>query len=326
MDTKMIDHWADQMVKPIKKSHSMGRLGHALLLYNHQNLPIEPILQRLMVILKLDNALDLTKIERFTQHPDVLNVLPHKNLIQRQTVAAVIQQLQLKPHYTNGNRLIVIQPADQMTIAASNLLLKTLEAPQPNTFFVLIATNSASLLPTIKSRTWQMTISAPLSMVAAMLEQHEGISNDQAEKYTQMAYGDWSLACELSEDEQIRAVREALHQLLNGQYDVVEFVQNNHVYATKLLQWLSSFLSDVYLQQLGGQAQSNQDCPNVRQHYATTIAPELIAHWYQVSIHKLKQLLQQSVNINIELLLQTVLSAIQQRKKIYANNTAKTTT
>ena len=49
-------------------------------------------------------------------------------------------------------RVVIIDPADDMEVAASNALLKSLEEPPQGTFFVLVTHRPARLLPTIRSR------------------------------------------------------------------------------------------------------------------------------------------------------------------------------
>ncbi len=49
-------------------------------------------------------------------------------------------------------RFIIIDPADKLTVAAANSLLKVLEEAPEKTFFILITEKMRSLLPTIRSR------------------------------------------------------------------------------------------------------------------------------------------------------------------------------
>lgn len=49
-------------------------------------------------------------------------------------------------------QLVIIREADQMSEPAQNALLKLLEEPPDNTFFVLLARSMSALLPTIRSR------------------------------------------------------------------------------------------------------------------------------------------------------------------------------
>lgn len=51
-----------------------------------------------------------------------------------------------------SHRMVLIEDADRMNVQAQNALLKVLEEPPDNTFFVLTASRTAPLLPTILSR------------------------------------------------------------------------------------------------------------------------------------------------------------------------------
>ena len=52
----------------------------------------------------------------------------------------------------NGKRVIIVDDADAMTLAAQNAFLKLLEEPSVQTHFILLTHHSDQLLPTIKSR------------------------------------------------------------------------------------------------------------------------------------------------------------------------------
>lgn len=56
-------------------------------------------------------------------------------------------------------KVIVIDQADKLSIAAANALLKTLEEPQAGVFLILISDHPARLLPTIRSRVQLLPLS-----------------------------------------------------------------------------------------------------------------------------------------------------------------------
>lgn len=60
----------------------------------------------------------------------------------------------------NGNKVVYVQGAQRLTEAAANAVLKTLEEPRPNTYFLLQAESSANLLATIYSRcqVWNLPV------------------------------------------------------------------------------------------------------------------------------------------------------------------------
>lgn len=60
-------------------------------------------------------------------------------------------------------RVVIIEDAQDLNEEASNALLKMLEEPPPDCVFILTATSSHSLLPTISSRTQQLQL-RPVSL------------------------------------------------------------------------------------------------------------------------------------------------------------------
>ena len=71
--------------------------------------------------------------------------------IRVKQVRAMQKRLTTRP--TLGQRrVIIIDPADDMEVSASNALLKSLEEPPQGTFFMLVTHRPARLLPTIRSR------------------------------------------------------------------------------------------------------------------------------------------------------------------------------
>lgn len=79
----------------------------------------------------------------------------------------VLARIAYPPHEGRA-RVIIVRAADEMSIAAANALLKTLEEPPNGTHFVLLTSRGGDLLDTIRSRT-QLVRFAPLS--ASVLEQ-----------------------------------------------------------------------------------------------------------------------------------------------------------
>ena len=59
-----------------------------------------------------------------------------------------------------ARRAVIIDPADDMEVSASNALLKSLEEPPVGTYFLLVAHSPARLLPTIRSRCRTLRFSA----------------------------------------------------------------------------------------------------------------------------------------------------------------------
>lgn len=86
-----------------------------------------------------------------------------------------IRSMQARIGYTEASRsprIVVILWAETMLAPAANTLLKTLEEPPPNTYFLLSSDDRSVLLPTILSRCTQLPVfpMAPEALRAALAE------------------------------------------------------------------------------------------------------------------------------------------------------------
>lgn len=96
-----------------------------------------------------------------------------------------------------GMRICVLDYAEQMTIAAANALLKTLEEPQAQVHLFLLSDTPAKLLPTIKSRVQQLPLQHIESSIAIDYVQQalgstinrQAVSPEQIRQLLQLANG-----------------------------------------------------------------------------------------------------------------------------------------
>jgi DNA polymerase-3 subunit delta' len=87
----------------------------------------------------------------FTAHPDVHIIVPGKNEIRIDEVRSLRNQAHRRP-FEGHRSVFIVDPAERLTPAAANAILKTLEEPPPTTCIILIAGDPAALLPTVRSR------------------------------------------------------------------------------------------------------------------------------------------------------------------------------
>lgn len=88
-------------------------------------------------------------------HPDVIFLRPAEDSASKTiTVDAVREVVRQAGYHRYGapRRFVVVDPAEALLPAAANALLKTLEEPPSDTYFLLLAVHASSLLPTIVSR------------------------------------------------------------------------------------------------------------------------------------------------------------------------------
>jgi DNA polymerase-3 subunit delta' len=104
-------------------------------------------------------------------HPDLHWLHPEedKQTISVDQVRDVIEAFNLTAH-GGGAKVILIEPAEALTTAAANALLKTLEEPSPGGYLLLVSHQPGRLASTIRSRCQYLTLRAPgATEVAAWL-------------------------------------------------------------------------------------------------------------------------------------------------------------
>jgi DNA polymerase-3 subunit delta' len=124
------------------------------------------------------------------------------SIISKDASREIIKTLALKP-FESPNKVMIIWQPESMHPAAANGILKILEEPSPNTFFILVSNAADQLMPTIISRTQIVTV--PL-LSDEELEQHllqkHGVAPSAAQKIVQLADGNINLAIKLIGQEQ----------------------------------------------------------------------------------------------------------------------------
>ncbi|MEX0682551.1 MAG: AAA family ATPase [Dehalococcoidia bacterium] len=76
---------------------------------------------------------------------------PARKAISVEQMRDVEASVMLAP-YEGRTRVVIIDPADQMSSGAQNAFLKTLEEPPPHVVFVLVTSDAERLLETVRSR------------------------------------------------------------------------------------------------------------------------------------------------------------------------------
>ncbi|HWA34787.1 MAG TPA: hypothetical protein VG737_11680 [Cyclobacteriaceae bacterium] len=118
-------------------------------------------------------------------------------IISREESREIVKTLSLKPFESPFKIMIIWQP-EYMHPSAANGILKIVEEPPPNTFFLLVSNNPERLLPTILSRTQHVVV--PLLAdkdLGEFLAKQPGVDDKKLAKVTAEAEGNLRLAQEL---------------------------------------------------------------------------------------------------------------------------------
>jgi len=108
------------------------------------------------------------------RHPDLHWLHPEedKETISIDQVRAVIDDFTLTAH-RGAAKVVLVEPAEGLTTAAANALLKTLEEPTPQAYLLLTSSQPGRLPATIRSRCQHVALRAP---DAASVAQWLGVS------------------------------------------------------------------------------------------------------------------------------------------------------
>lgn len=168
--------WLLPKLEQLERAHANDRLGHAWLIAGRcgigkLNLALV-LAQRLLTgrrnatpaTLEAREAGDAMRArhEPADRHPDLHWLHPEedKTAIGIEQVRAAAAVLSLKG-FGGGAKVVIVEPAEAMTVAAANALLKTLEEPTAETYLLLISHQPGRLPQTIRSRCQTLSVRGP---------------------------------------------------------------------------------------------------------------------------------------------------------------------
>ena len=147
----------DIVEKQLLENLKLGKLHHALLFSGNKGIGKASFIKNLAEII-VDNPTNIS----FENNPDILLIErdEDKKDITVDLIRKIIDFTNLTSAFSN-KRVVIIDAIDEMNKNSSNALLKILEEPGKNIFFLLINHNSSRIVPTIKSRCRIIKLSPP---------------------------------------------------------------------------------------------------------------------------------------------------------------------
>ena len=154
--------WHREVWDRIQAAKRDGRLPHALLLTGAEGMGKHGFAMKLAESLLCKQPGEQgtpcghckgCNLLRAGTHPDLTRIEPEEP--GKAIRIDVIREFTAKESLTaqaGGYKVVVIEPADALNIAAANSLLKTLEEPVPWTIMILVTSNPGRLPATIRSR------------------------------------------------------------------------------------------------------------------------------------------------------------------------------
>jgi DNA polymerase-3 subunit delta' len=166
--------WLEPPLAQLEAARRAGSLGHAWLIsgpagVGKVNFALV-LAQRLLRDEADEGALDAgaalaamaARHEPVDRHPDLHWLYPEedKATISIDQVRAVVETFTLTAH-GGGAKVAIVEPAEAMTTAAANALLKTLEEPRPRGYLFLLSHQPGRLPATVRSRCQHIALRVP---------------------------------------------------------------------------------------------------------------------------------------------------------------------
>lgn len=110
------------------------------------------------------------------KYPDLFVIKGKNGVIKKEDVVNTIETLNETSLDDRGYKFVMIENIEQANVQSLNSLLKFIEEPTPNTYFLITTNNVQSLLPTIQSRSQVLKVNnaSKENLIEELLE--EGIA------------------------------------------------------------------------------------------------------------------------------------------------------
>jgi len=150
-------------------------------------------------------------------HPDLLLISPEDRQIKIDEIRLIDEALSFRP-FEGRKKIVIIDDADTMNIAAANAFLKTLEEPPEDSVIILISSRSDRLPATIRSRCSRVNF-ATLSLESCRQVLQGKVPDKDSEALARLSMGKPGLALASDLKEEISWFSGLLQGMLNAEKD-----------------------------------------------------------------------------------------------------------
>ncbi len=262
--------WHDSQWRRFAAMQASARLPHALLLRGPEGVGKYRFARRMVSALLCERQEFETRpcgdcrgchLVAADSHPDLHALAPPegKHQIGIDQVRSLIERIGLTPQY-GGCKTVIVSPAERMTRAAANTLLKTLEEPPGDALFVLVAHRAGALPATIRSRCQIVDFPVPDADAAGSWLARELDSEEAAETALRLAHGAPLNARLQASGGGLKArdaILDDLERLLRGDCDPISTADRwRELGLVEVLYWLLSVVCDLVWLKNGRSAHS----------------------------------------------------------------------
>jgi len=210
------------VVKQLQTIVTKNRIGHAYILEGAKGTGKVKVMQFFVQLLFCEDVVNNVPCEtcrsckrlKSFNHLNFMQLQPDGQFIKKGQVDELVHALS-KTTIEKQRKIYVIHHADQLNASAANTLLKFLEEPQSEITAILLTDKMHALLPTIRSRCQQLSLSPmPMAILKQKLIQ-EGITDSMASTVSKMT-NQVEEAINLAKDEQFGLVRKSVLKLVEA--------------------------------------------------------------------------------------------------------------
>ena len=266
------------------------------------------------------------------EHPDIIMIEKGKPLSAetakgRSTIPVddIREMIRICSQYPfeGGNRTVIISDAENMTVQAQNCLLKILEEPPRDTYFLLTSAHPDQLLTTVRSRCRPVKLVPWDTAYIIRILKEAGMDDEKARKTASVSSGSIGNALRLISDDEYWKIRETVMESFfrntkrseilristgwkdkKNDSDVMFCILEESVHRLALHRFNSSDQDDI------------SEFPDSWQRFAAEAAPERFAGLNDRIIEARKQV---AFNVNYQAVIERLLLAFIGEQDLWAN-------
>lgn len=224
-------------------------------------------------------------------HPDYFYIKPDegKKVIAISQIRSLLAQLSLKPQF-EAYRVVIVSPADEISIGAANAFLKYLEEPTERTVLILMTDKPSKLPLTILSRCQRLMITPPdkNTFFAWIKERSPHVSDADAAQLFSLTQGAPLMALSYLNSQALSLRNDCFRDwlaLANQQAHPVVVAENwFKLPESQLIFWISSWLIDLIKcsYQIGADGLYNSDLSHSLQVLSQRLEPKKLYKLYDL--------------------------------------------